>query len=237
MLKDEMRSKIGQLLWIANQTRPDLSFGVSNLAVKLNNATISDIISLNKVVRKAKSNDFDLTFCSVGKNEKLICFTDAAFGNLPDGGSQGSYLIFLVGENGICSLLSWQSKRLKRVVRSSLAAESLAMSDCVDAAIFIASMYKSIMYGDQCSKCIPIEIVTDNRSLHDALYSKKFVTEKRLRIDIAAVKESLINGNISKITWVNANKQLADCLTKEGAPSYKLIEVLQANKINNYSED
>ena len=232
-LKDEMRSKIGQLLWVANQTRPDLSFGVSNLAVKLNNAAISDVMALNKVIRKAKNDILNLKFCEIGRNEKLLCFTDAAFGNLPDGGSQGGYLIFLVGENGKCSLLSWQSKRLKRVVRSSLAAESLAMSDCVDAAIFIASMYKDIMYGDQCSNSIPIEIVTDNKSLQDALQSKKFVTEKRLRIDIAALKESLCRGDIRKITWVNAGKQLADCLTKEGASSYKLIDTLKVNHIDN----
>ena len=32
----------------------------------------------------------------------------------------------------------------------------------------------------------------------------------------AALKESIDENNITKITWVNAEKQLADCLTKEG---------------------
>ena len=54
-LKDTMRSRIGQLLWIANQTRPDLSFGVSSLAVKLKSATYADVMSLNKIIRRAKS--------------------------------------------------------------------------------------------------------------------------------------------------------------------------------------
>lgn len=229
-MKDLMRAKIGQLLWVANQTRPDLSFGVSNLAVKLNDAKISDIIALNKVIRRARTGDVDLQFSHIDGITKLVCFTDAAFGNLPDGGSQGSYLLFLVGENGDCNLLSWQSKRLKRVARSSLAAESLAMSDCVDAAVYIATMYKELMFGCT-SNSIPIEIVTDNKSLCDALQSKKVVTEKRLRIDIAALKESIENGSITSVTWVNTNEQLADCLTKEGASPHKLIDVLKSNKL------
>ena len=226
-MKDIMRGKIGQLLWVVNQARPDLSFGVSNLAVKLNNAKVSDIIALNKIIPRAKTGHVNLQFSHVGQIDKLVCFTDAAFGNLPDGGSQGSYLMFIVGENGSCNLLSWQSKRLKRIARSSLAAESLAMSDGVDAAIYIGTMYNEIMYGN--SESIPIEVVTDNKSLCDALQSRKVVTEKRLRIDIAALKESLDQGNITNITWVSTDKQLADCLTKEGASSHKLIDVLKTN--------
>ena len=89
------------------------------------------------------------------------------------------------------------------------------------------------MYQDSLQN-IPIEIICDNKSLCDALQSKKVVTEKRLRIDIAALKECLVRGNITTITWVNANKQLADCLTKAGASTHKLIEVLKANVLLDY---
>ena len=61
------------------------------------------------------------------KDLKIIVFTDGAHGNLVDGGSQGGYFGFLVGENGKCALISWQSKRIRRVVKSSLAAETLAV--------------------------------------------------------------------------------------------------------------
>ena len=40
---------------------------------------------------------------------KLVVYADAAYGNLPDGGSQGGYFISPVGQNRKCSLLSWQS--------------------------------------------------------------------------------------------------------------------------------
>ena len=60
------------------------------------------------------------------KNLKIIVFTDGAHGNLVD-----------ESENGKRALISWQSKRICRVVRSSLVAETLSMSDAIDAAAFV----------------------------------------------------------------------------------------------------
>ena len=45
-------------------------------------------------------------------------YADASHGNLPDGGSQLGHSIFLVGEHKKCSILNWQSKRIKHVFGS-----------------------------------------------------------------------------------------------------------------------
>ena len=47
--KDILRAKIGQLLWISNQTRPDISFDVSTLASNLNASTVNELIYCNKI--------------------------------------------------------------------------------------------------------------------------------------------------------------------------------------------
>ena len=44
----------------------------------------------------------------------------------------------------ISNLISWQSKRIKRIVRSSLAAETLALSDGVDHAIYLSVLLKEL---------------------------------------------------------------------------------------------
>ena len=67
--------------------------------------------------------------------------TGASFGNLKDGGSQGSYLIFLVSTDYHCNLLSWQSKRLKRIPRSSLAAETIAALEHINVVIYIREVF------------------------------------------------------------------------------------------------
>ena len=38
---------------------------------------------------------------------------------------------------------------------------------------------------------------------------------------------------IHSATWVSSSNQLADCLTKEGAPRGKLCDVLSGNTNNN----
>ena len=65
-------------------------------------------------------------------------FTDAAWAVRPDGSSQGGYLLFFAdqalfeGKEASISIMDWKSWKLKRKVRSSLAAESQALADAVD---------------------------------------------------------------------------------------------------------
>ena len=100
-----MRSKIGQLLWISSQTRPHIS---CHLATRLKSGTFKDLFKVSKVIRQLKSYSLQLRYIKLGKDKdfKIIAFTDGAHGNLVDGGSQGGYFVFLVGENGKCASIS-----------------------------------------------------------------------------------------------------------------------------------
>ena len=76
-------------------------------------------------------------------------------------------MFFIVGENRKCSLLHWQSKRIKRVVLNSLSAETLALCDALDDAIFLQQRISELLFNETFS--IPIDIYTDIRSLYDIL--------------------------------------------------------------------
>ena len=52
----------------------------------------------------------------------------------------------LVGDDGKCSLLNWQSKQIKCVVRSTLAAETLALSDAVNDGIYISEIVPELLF-------------------------------------------------------------------------------------------
>ena len=97
------------------------------------------------------------------ENLKLVVHAEVSHGNLWDGGSQFGYSIFLVGQNKKCSIVNWQSKRIKRVVRSSLAAETLALSDAIDDGIYISELISELVFNGV--KHIPIEIYADSKSL------------------------------------------------------------------------
>ena len=119
-------------------------------------------------------------------NLRVAVYEDASLGNLPDGGSQAGYLVFLVDSEGIVALIAWQSHKIRRVVRSTIASETLAMSDAMDAGILIASMWKELV-GPQCN--VIVEGITDCYSLFDAVNSTKLVSDKRLRIEMAMLRQ------------------------------------------------
>ena len=96
-----------------------------------------------------------------------------------------------------------------------------------------SATYCGIVNGNTTRK-LSIEVVTDNKSLHDALKSPKYVSDKRLRIDIAALKQLIMNKDIHMIHWVKTDEQLAGTLTKHGVLSYKLINTLKTGHLPNY---
>ena len=101
---------------------------------------------------------------------KIVLFTDATFGNLSDGGSQGGHVIFLVDKHSKSNLISWQSKHIKCIVHSTLATEKIIMMDGIESAVYISALLKE--FHPQLNN-IPIEISMDNNSLHDTLRSQK----------------------------------------------------------------
>ena len=56
------------------------------------------------------------------ENFKIVFYNDSSLGNLKDGGSQGGFIIYLVGENNVSPPLMWKSKKLCRAVKSVMAA-------------------------------------------------------------------------------------------------------------------
>ena len=220
----------GQLNWLASQCRPDLSFSSCHVACSIKEGKVKDAKHANKVMRRAKGVAYHISYQDLGDhhNWRIVGFSDASWGNLGEGGSQGGYLIFIVGAEGTANLVSWQSRRLRRVARSTIAAETLALGDACESSMLIASQIAEIMGF----KKLPITLVTDNESLANATHSTTSVEEKRLRIDISALRESLCSKEIDEIRWVPTQHQLADSLTKQGAKSDKLLAVVRQQMLS-----
>ena len=63
----------------------------------------------------------------------------------------------------------------------------------------------------------------------EAASSTKFVDDKKLRLDIAQIQESVREENI-EIKWVKTHDMLADSLTKNGVNSSNLLQVLSSGR-------
>lgn len=229
--KDSFRSLVGQLGWLCTNSRPDLSYDVLELSCKVNNPKVEDLIEANKCLRKACTFESNIYFPDLGdiSKYKLVVYSDASYANLPDGFSSAEgFVIFLVGENENSCPLYWETKKIRRVVKSTLAAETLAATEAVDMAYYLGNMLSQIIHGED--RPLPVELYVDNRSLYDNVYSVKTVSEKRLRIDIAILKEMVQNGEVN-IFWVNSKSQLADVLTKKGVNSLKIAKVFESGSM------
>ena len=221
-----MRAKIGQLLWLGRQSRPDIIFDACELAGRVKDAKVKDLLDTNKVLKKAKSESVTLRFSKL-QDPAMMVYSDASFGNLDNGGTQGGHFVCLQGKGGCISPLGWSSKKIRRVVRSTIAGETLAMADALDTGFYLASLYTELLFGTPEPERLGIVCLTDCKSLYEAVKSNKAVTERRLRIEISAVKEAMDKLQVKEVTWISASDQLADVLTKKGASPLKLLSVLE----------
>ena len=219
------RSALGRLNWLATQTRPDLCFEVSDLASSLKHSKVGIIAQINKTIRKAKKESSQIHIPKLGRVEKfsIIGYSDASFANVHDVSSHGGYIIYLLGENGRTAPVAWQSRKLKRVVKSTQAAETLALVDLAEASFYFRSLILELLHMSDHSENIPIHCRTDNSGLLESIYSSTQILDKRLRIETALLREMIEKREISSVQWVPSVAQLADALTKKGVPSAKIL--------------
>ncbi|CAC5359188.1 unnamed protein product [Mytilus coruscus] len=219
------------LHWIVTQSRPDLCFDVLDLSTSIQLSEAKTQSKLNKVIRKAKNNSYRIQYPNLEglKNIELILYTDASYANLSDRvSSAGGYVIFLRRQNGKNCPISWSSKKIRRVVKSTLAAEALSLVKGLDACYFVRRILQE-MIKLNAGESIPIKCFTDNKSLCQNIHSTKLISEKRLCLDLASIKESVSLGDIT-VTWIKTSSQISDGLTKAGADFYPLIKVLCTGK-------
>ena len=145
-------------------------------------------------------------------------------------------------QGGRLTLLDWRSHRIRRVCRSTLAAESMSMEAGLDAAVQIRTIlaeapmpdYVAGRSGTLQPDFLPIKGVTDCKSLYDLLCKEgapSTTMERRLAIDVAAISEigeEFDPENPGEaFKWVPTYVQWADHFTKAKNPA-ELREILTA---------
>jgi hypothetical protein len=167
---------------------------------------------------------------------KLFVFVDGSFANNKDFSSQIGYEVILANESAkneefeiTGNLIHWSSTKSKRVTRSVLASEIYGMVGGVDMAIAIGTTIKMIM--DQLGfEKIPTIVCTDSYSLYECLVKLGTTKEKRLMIDIMALRQSYERREIMEIRWINGSDNPADAMTKAD-PNKALEKFINTNTL------
>jgi len=145
---------------------------------------------------------------------------DGSFANNKDLSSQLGYEIMLANEsyddNSFTikgNLIHWSSTKSKRVTRSVLASEIYGMVGGVDMALAMNSTIQMIVRQLDIPPP-PIIICTDSYSLYECLVKLGTTKEKRLMIDIIALRQSYERRELTEVRWINGQDNPADVMTK-----------------------
>lgn len=151
-------SRRASVAWLV-LTRPDLCYGV-NQAVQITASGYGPLAikSLNRLVRRAKvGRILRLHFPPLDRSTlRLRVYSDSSFANNADQSSQIGYVVLLCNGSGRAHVLSFTSRKCRRVVRSIMAVEVYAFSEAFDEA-FIIRYDLERLYGQH----IPLNILTD----------------------------------------------------------------------------
>ncbi|CAK0798712.1 unnamed protein product [Prorocentrum cordatum] len=226
-----LHSGNGQIQWLVRSTRMDLAFRLVESQARAHDSDlrVQDLLDFNKLVSDAKTDHVDITFQKIYIDDSIVVAVgDSSHGNVgkTKTASQAGLVIlladnkddqFLRGRPAKVTPMLWRSHRIKRVVRSTLAAETMAALEAVESGDVLrqhlVEPHDGLGYWTHMDD-VKATKVTDCKSLCDLLQKRGAVpSEKRLLIDIESLRNDLeFNKVVSK--WVSTKQMLADCLTK-----------------------
>ena len=220
----------GQLNWMARQGRADLAFGISRVQQMSGARDPETMKALGQLVRKARE-PYEYVFQEVdGEIDNLVFLgvSDASHGAMPKGRSQGGLMVLVANEKildgeAAVSCLMFHSSVIKRVVRSSLAAEVSQAAETMEQTDYVRAMFAEMVDPEfslpewrwSAGKWREI-LVLDSKTGYDVLNGISNGEDKRLAIDVAILKEALYESGSNKwLRWVPGLTIPADGLTKE----------------------
>jgi hypothetical protein len=182
---------------------------------------------LNKIVgRLHKTQEMRLQYPRLDVTSlRMVVYCDSSLANNLDGSTQLGHLIALADASGSCSILAFRSYKAKRIVRSSTAGETLALADAFDASCIVRKDIEMVL-----QQSVPMLLLTDSEVLFSTLARDKYAKERRLLLDIAAVRQAYQAKEISNIGLIASKDNSADALTKENGNG-ALMRVLQTGQL------
>merc|ERR1712115_658549 len=211
----EYRKYTGKLSWLAQGTRPDLSYSALYLSKKNNSATIADLRNINRMVEKVKKEENKIFYRKLGNREDLqiIGIVDASYKS--DNPSIAGMIIALTNQDMTkASPLMWKAKQIVRVCHSSKDAETLSMTKIIDELTYMARHVEILLYGNY-NKRMNVRILTDSEPTLESVASTRKIERKGLRMLVHEMKDKLRDREITSYQWISTKKIWADGLTKE----------------------
>lgn len=196
---------VGSLLYIANGTRPDISYSVSEVSRFNADHAEEHWLATKRILRYLRGTVEKKLRYERGA-APLHAFCDADWGSESENRkSRTGYVVKMAG-----AAIAWHSKQQQIVALSSTEAEYIALSSTVREALWTLQMKNEI-----CQKPSgPLTIYCDNQSAIKLASSEAYRPRtKHIDIRLHHVRDQLTAG-IIEIQYISTEKQVADSLTK-----------------------
>eukprot|EP01035_Chromulina_nebulosa_P025306 gene25306-33026_t len=206
------QSKVGTLLYLANQTRPDILFAVNMMSRQTKQPTKHDMLAVDRILQYvAGTPTLGLTFHS-NDGIVLTATVDASYGSHSDRKSHTGLTLHIGKASG--SFLS-RSKKQTITADSSTVAEFVATHMAAKEIMWARSLLSELGYPQHG----PTTLFEDNKSTIYMIQNDSH-TQRTKHIDI---RYNLIREQVQKkvisMEHLSTKEMISDMLTKALAPS------------------
>ena len=217
------RSVVGMLLYLSTNTRPDITFAVSQVARFCHNPRKAHGTAVKTILRYLKGTYHRGTIVSPKKILSLDCYVDADFAGLfksdpmadpSSSKSRTGYVILLGG-----TPLIWKSKLQTRTSLSTLEAEYTALSAALRQMLPIRELLLELCNAiptlpNDFLSTFDCRVFEDNKGAFLLATNHQLSSRtKYYHVDLHHFWENMNNGEI-KIFQIATTEQLADYFTK-----------------------
>lgn len=197
---------IGELLYLSNRTRPDITFATSYLS-QFNNRPEKHHYVMTKRILRYLSGTLDYKLHYDREQGRLNASSDASWGN---GVKMKSFSggVIQLGK----SLITWNSRKQKCVADSTCEAELFAINDITKNIKWLIDLLSEL--GFMTLYRLPVHITSDSQSAIDVLKGAR--SSRKLRhvmLKVQFIKDEIVDGRIY-VSYVNTDIMKADFLTK-----------------------
>ena len=249
----QCRAILGAAQWRCYQSAPQHAARLSHLQSLLPKGDRNTLKDVNRFVRELyhQKNEKISVFDLHGQEDEdlvAVGWSDAALANRVDLSSTGGYVVGFVnkkmldGEKGPVSLISWSTHKLRRVCRSSLAAEAQALAECEAELFLVRALWQELLGADldlrnpwNTSKLTPGVLVIDAKALYDTLKQQDVPNlsskEKHTALEVLGLSQHLVEQS-TILRWCNSDQQLSDGMTKMSAQD-KVANFLRRGQVWN----
>lgn len=210
-LKSEYNSIIGGLQYLANNTRPDISFSVNHLARFLTNPSEEHYKAARRILRYIASDpDKGITYLRGDRKPKLEVYSDADFAGDPSTSRSTSGSLIRLSLGPIC----WRSHLQRNVVLSTTEAEYLAATETCRQLQWVKILIESIQLQSEIDGSICTTLYIDNQSAISLIKNhENHKRSKHIALRNHYCRQQFESGLINPV-YIESRLQLADGLTK-----------------------